>query len=196
MGMAGLDAPAATTGDHRRFHFFITTTAARADWRERNDFPGPGWCEKFLTATFAAKIKRLPVALDTQRRGFVHRHSANGVFGHALSFFSEMFPQVASKATCCRHLAGRWNQTAGETPAARSSTVIPQMGSLAMRFLSCQKCFRKSPAKQRAAGILPADGTRLPARRRQHVGRVGHIHSTKEKSRGFWPRLSCKEFPD
>ena len=33
----------------------------------------------------AAKLERLPVTLGTQRGRFVHRHVANGVFGHMSS---------------------------------------------------------------------------------------------------------------
>lgn len=38
--------------------------------------------DKFLPAVFAAKIECLSIALNVERGRFVHRHSANGVFGH------------------------------------------------------------------------------------------------------------------
>ena len=38
--------------------------------------------DEFLSAMLAAKVIRLSVALGTQRRRFVHRHSANRVLGH------------------------------------------------------------------------------------------------------------------
>jgi hypothetical protein len=36
-----------------------------------------------LPAVLAAKVECLPIALSTQRSRFVHRHAANGVFGHS-----------------------------------------------------------------------------------------------------------------
>src|SRR3974390_3780118 len=38
--------------------------------------------QKFLPATFGAKVKRSTVALGTQRRRFIHRHAANRVGCH------------------------------------------------------------------------------------------------------------------
>jgi hypothetical protein len=42
--------------------------------------------QKLLPTVFAAKVKRLATAVSMERRCFVHRHSADGVFGHWLVF--------------------------------------------------------------------------------------------------------------
>jgi hypothetical protein len=42
--------------------------------------------QKLLPALFAAKVKRLTLAFGVVRRRFVHRHSADRIFGHGLVF--------------------------------------------------------------------------------------------------------------
>ena len=43
--------------------------------------------QKLLPAVVAAKVKRLSIAFGVESGGFVHGHSADGVFGHRLGFF-------------------------------------------------------------------------------------------------------------
>lgn len=38
--------------------------------------------QKLVSAMFAAKVKCLTIAFSTDRRRFVHRHSANEIFSH------------------------------------------------------------------------------------------------------------------
>jgi hypothetical protein len=38
--------------------------------------------DELFPAVFASKIERLSIALGAERRRFIHRHSANRVFGH------------------------------------------------------------------------------------------------------------------
>jgi hypothetical protein len=69
-------AVAAIAGCTGRFSFRSTaTTAVRCGGRSLR--------KKFLPAMFAAKVKQLSVTLGAKSRRFIHRHSANRVFGHA-----------------------------------------------------------------------------------------------------------------
>ena len=43
--------------------------------------------QKLLPTVVAAKVKRLSIAFGVESRGFVHGHSADGVFGHGFCFF-------------------------------------------------------------------------------------------------------------
>jgi hypothetical protein len=56
------------------FAFSSATTAGGLDRR--------GLGQKFFPAMLAAKVKRLAAALGAEPGRFVHRHSANRVFGH------------------------------------------------------------------------------------------------------------------
>ena len=61
----------------------LTTTAARL-------FLGVcagGRGQKLLPTVVAAKVERLSIAFGVESRGFVHVHSADGVFGHGFRFF-------------------------------------------------------------------------------------------------------------
>ena len=40
--------------------------------------------EEFVTAVFAAKVKCVAVSVGLEGRRFIHRHTANGVFGHLM----------------------------------------------------------------------------------------------------------------
>jgi hypothetical protein len=43
--------------------------------------------QKLLPTVVAAKVERLSSAFGVESRGFVHGHSADGVFGHGFRFF-------------------------------------------------------------------------------------------------------------
>ena len=59
------------------------TTAARLSLGLR--VVGRG--EKLLPAVVAAKVERLSIAFGVESGGFVHGHSADGIFGHGFRFF-------------------------------------------------------------------------------------------------------------
>jgi uncharacterized protein (DUF952 family) len=40
-----------------------------------------------LPAVVAAKVKHLSIAFSVESGGFIHGHSADGVFGHGFRFF-------------------------------------------------------------------------------------------------------------
>lgn len=72
----------------RRFYFRIAVTlmfvtAATIAVR----FGGHALRQKRFLAMLAAKIKRLSIAVSVESRRFVHRHSANRVFGHSFAFY-------------------------------------------------------------------------------------------------------------
>lgn len=46
-----------------------------------------GHGQKLLPKAVAAEVVRLAIAFGVQSGGFVHRHSANRVFGHRFRFF-------------------------------------------------------------------------------------------------------------
>lgn len=70
-------AAAAIAGCAGRLSLRSATTAVR--------FGGRALRKKFLPAMLAAKVKRLTLALGTESRRFIHRHSADWVFGHIIS---------------------------------------------------------------------------------------------------------------
>jgi hypothetical protein len=43
--------------------------------------------QKLLPAVVAAKVERFSIAFGVESGGFVHGHSADGVFGHRFRFF-------------------------------------------------------------------------------------------------------------
>jgi hypothetical protein len=43
--------------------------------------------QKLLPAVVAAKVERLSIAFGVESGGFIHGHSADGVFGHGFRFF-------------------------------------------------------------------------------------------------------------
>jgi hypothetical protein len=45
--------------------------------------------QKLLPAVVAAKVKRLSIAFGVESGGFIHGHSADGVFGHGFRFFHD-----------------------------------------------------------------------------------------------------------
>ena len=49
-------------------------------------FGGRALRKKLLPAVLAAKVKCLSLALGMERRRFIHRHSADWVFGHGFTF--------------------------------------------------------------------------------------------------------------
>jgi len=57
-----------------------STTAARLFLGLRASGRG----HKLLPTVVAAKVKRLSIAFGMESGGFVHGHSADGVFGHGL----------------------------------------------------------------------------------------------------------------
>ena len=86
------------------FFLFLRTTGSQIHFWLRP----PGWCVRMLTTTaarlflgvcaggrgqkllptvVAAKVERLSIAFGVESRGFVHVHSADGVFGHGFRFF-------------------------------------------------------------------------------------------------------------
>ena len=80
-----------------RFGFHTTAAAsARLGRCQRNDLRKPRLSDELLSAVLAAKVVRGSVALGAESRRFIHRHSADGVFGHT-SFF---LVDVRSAITC------------------------------------------------------------------------------------------------
>jgi hypothetical protein len=61
-------------------------------------FGGRGLCQKLRPAMFTAKVMRLAVSFGVKSRGFIHRHSANGVFSHKLIPFLGGFVAVTIEA--------------------------------------------------------------------------------------------------
>jgi hypothetical protein len=52
-----------------------------------------GGCgQKLLSAVVAAKVERLSIAFGVESGCFVHRHAADGVFGHGFRFFHGHVP--------------------------------------------------------------------------------------------------------
>jgi hypothetical protein len=61
----------------------LSTTASGFSLR-----PGTGGRgQELFQAVAAAKVERLSIAFSVQGGGFVHGHSADGVFGHGFRFF-------------------------------------------------------------------------------------------------------------
>jgi len=48
--------------------------------------------QKLLPAVFAAKVKRLVIAVGVDRGGLVHGHAADGVFGRGFRFIHGHVP--------------------------------------------------------------------------------------------------------
>ncbi|MPN51199.1 hypothetical protein SDC9_198841 [bioreactor metagenome] len=61
----------------------LSTAAARLALRLGTGGGG----QKLLSAVVAAKVEHLSIALGVESGGFVHGHSADGVFGHGFRFF-------------------------------------------------------------------------------------------------------------
>ena len=86
-------------------------------------------CQKLLPAMFAAKIKRLPVAFGAKSRRFVHRHAADGVFGHINSvsfgwFSSVIIASRQPSAMMARNRAVGGVQRPAHQPAAASFMIL------------------------------------------------------------------------
>jgi hypothetical protein len=60
----------------------MLSTASRLALR----FGTGGSGQKLLPTVVAAKVKRLSIAISVECGGFVHGHSADGVFGHRFRF--------------------------------------------------------------------------------------------------------------
>ena len=76
-------AAAAITRITRRLGFrFGATNPAAFSLSRSSGFAGAYWTEEFLPAVLGAKVMGLPVTFSAERRGCVHRHSTNGIFGH------------------------------------------------------------------------------------------------------------------
>jgi hypothetical protein len=62
---------------------FLSTAASRLALRLGTGGRG----QKLLPTVVAAKVERLSIAFGVESGGFVHGHSADGVFGHGFRFF-------------------------------------------------------------------------------------------------------------
>jgi hypothetical protein len=54
-----------------------------------------GGGQKLLPTVVTAKVKRLSIVFGVKSGGFVHGHSADGVFGHGFGFFHFFSFQVS-----------------------------------------------------------------------------------------------------